>query len=254
MTPCQRASLLGDVPHGFFGRAGGVSLPPFATLNGGPGSGDAADAVAENRSRIAAALGQSALVTAYQTHSATAVAVDAPFETGAAPRADALITDRPGFAIGVLAADCVPILFAGRRFVGAAHAGWRGSLGGIIGATVDLLADAGEDRGALRVAIGPCLRREAFEVGDDLIAAVLAAYPDARGLFVPAATPGKALYDHVGFVRSRLFDAGIAAPHVADVGGCTLSAPVAYFSYRGSLRAGEEDYGRNVSAIAVPGT
>lgn len=245
--PCRRSARLG-VPHGFFGRQGGVSAGAYDSLNCGPGSDDAPEAVAENRDRLRRTLGAKALVTAHQTHSATALFVDAPW-TDEAPKADALVTDRPGLAVGALAADCMTVLLEADGLVAAAHAGWRGSLAGILEATVVAMAEHGADRRRLACAFGPCLRFESFEVGDDLIEAVTAKHPYAERFFLPAPLRGKHLYDHVGFGRWRLEAAGVDPARIDDVGGNTLSRRDGYFSYRGSVRAGEPDYGRNLSAI-----
>lgn len=250
MSPPRRRSARLAAPHGFFGRQGGVSAGAYDSLNCGPGSDDAPEAVAENRDRVRRTLGAEALVTAHQVHSATALFVDAPW-TGDAPKADALVTDRPGLAVGALAADCMTVLFQADGVVAAAHAGWRGSLAGILEATVDALAERGADRSRIAVAFGPCLRFESFEVGDDLIGAVTAKHPDAERFFLPAPVRDKHLYDHVGFGRWRLEAAGVDPARIDDVGGNTLSRRDGYFSYRGSRVAGEPDYGRNLSAICL---
>nr|WP_246408669.1 polyphenol oxidase family protein [Parvularcula dongshanensis] len=240
-------------PHGFFGRQGGVSPAPYDSLNCGPGSHDDPAAVAENRDRVRVALGADALATAHQTHSATALFIDAPF-AGAPPHADALVTGTPGLAVGALAADCTPVLFHApkARLVAAAHAGWRGSLAGILEATVACLTANGAELAEIACAFGPCLRTESFEVGGDLVEEVTTAYPAAERFFVPARAPAKYLYDHVGFGRWRLEEAGLDAARIDDVGGNTLGRGSAYFSYRGSRRAGQADYGRNLSAIRLP--
>lgn len=249
-VPYRAVSGFGAV-HGFFGRAGGVSEGIHASLNCGPGSDDAPAAVAENRRRAAARLGAKTVVTAYQTHSIVAALVEHVPDGMIA--ADALVTKTPGCCIGVLAADCVPVLFSGPgSLVGAAHAGWRGSLAGILEATIALLAAEGGPPETLRAAIGPCLRAAHFEVGADLIEAVTGRYPDAARHFATTGAPGKALYDHVGFVSDRLVAAGIRPEAIADVGGDTLGAPTDWFSYRASRHRGDPDYGRNLSAIVAP--
>ena len=251
MTPPHRRSVRLGAPHGFFGRQGGVSDGAYDSLNCGPGSDDAPEAVAQNRDRVRRALGAEALVTAHQVHSARAVFVDAPW-TGDAPEADALVTDRPGLAVGALAADCMTVLFQTRGLVAAAHAGWRGSLAGVLEATVTAMTEHGADRARIGCAFGPCLRFESFEVGDDLIEAVTAKHPEADRFFLPAAKRGKHLYDHAAFGRWRLESAGIDPTRIDDVGGNTLSRRDGCFSYRGARAAGEADYGRNLSAICPP--
>ena len=249
--PPRRRSARLTSPHGFFGRQGGVSPTPYDTLNCGPGSDDDPAAVAENRDRVREAIGAAALVTAHQVHSPTALFVEEPWN-GPAPHADALVTGTPGLAVGAIAADCMTVLFEAPGLVAAAHAGWRGSLAGILEATVDAMSAHGADRSRMACAFGPCLRFESFEVGDDLIEAVTTTYPDAERFFLPAKAPGKHLYDHVGFGRWRLEAAGVASARIDDVGGDTLSRRDGYFSYRGSRRAGQPDYGRNLSAICLP--
>lgn len=254
MTPkLQQSTQLMAFSHGFFGRDGGVSSGIYRSLNTGPGSLDKPDAIRTNRARVQQTLEAEYLVTGYQTHSDIALFVDAPWPKGEdIPEADALVTTTPGLAIGVMTADCVPVLFGAPGLIAAAHAGWKGSLGGIIEATVKLIKSKKVKPKDLCVAIGPCLRAPAFEVGDDLIEQVVGKYPAAERFFTPAPQQGKAIYDHVGFVRWRLEKSGIPAAQIDDVGGCTLSAPDTYFSYRASRYANEPDYGRNLSVIALP--
>ena len=253
MTPPRRRSARLAVPHGFFGRGGGVSAAPYDSLNAGPGSGDDPAAVAENRDRVRRAVGADALLTAHQTHSADALFVGGPW-SGDAPKADALATGTPGLAVGALAADCTPVLFYAEDagLVAAAHAGWRGSLRGILEATVALLAKHGADPARLACAIGPHLRFESFEVGDDLIEEATAKHREADRFFLPAPARGKHLYDHTAYCRWRLAEAGMDPARIDDVGGNTLSRGDGLFSYRYNRRAGEPDYGRNVSAISLP--
>lgn len=248
--PALVSTLIG-VPHGFFGRAGGVSSAPFDTLNASLTSGDAEDAVEQNRDRVARALGAAQVLTARQVHSARAVLVSEPFAAAERPEADALVTRVPGLAIGALAADCVPVLIEGPGLVAAIHAGWRGSLAGIVGSTVELLAREGAARTDLRAAIGPCLRRGSFEVRADLVDRVVARHPDAERHFTGCA-PGQWLYDHVAFIVDRLLEAGLPREGIDDVGGDTLSESQRFFSYRGAQRAGLRSFGHNISAIALP--
>ena len=252
IPPAQRSPLLGPIPHGFFGRPGGVSQGIYASLNTGPGSNDDPAAVTENRQLVQTTLGANALVSVHQIHSPTAIFVEAPFSPAPAPQADAMVTDRPGLAIGVMAADCTPVLFSSGTLVAAAHAGWRGSLDGILEATVALMVEHGAAVDTIHCAIGPCLRAPAFEVEQDLIDAVCAKYPTADRFFTPGAKPDKFIYDHVAFVRWRLETSGILIDHIDDVGGCPLSQPDLYFSYRHSRQIGAPDYGRNLSVIMRP--
>ncbi len=240
------------VRHGFFSRAGGVSGGVYASLNTGPGSGDDPVAVAENRSRCAMAVsvGENHLLTNYQVHSATVVTVDHPWET-APPEADGLVTKTPGLALGVLAADCMPWLFLdpGARIVGAAHAGWRGALAGVLENTVEAMEALGADRARIRAAVGPCMRQHNFEIGLELVDAFTQKHPAAEGFFAPGAGDEKRQLDLVGFGAWRLREVGVQT--IDDVNVCTLAESERYFSYRGSKRAGAPNYGRNLSAIAL---
>lgn len=250
IPPHERAHLLCTAHHGFFGRDGGVSTGIYMSLNCGPGSSDTPEHVKENRHRVCSRLEADHLITAYQTHSASAAYINAlPAET---VHADALVTDTPGLAVGVLSADCVPVLFQYGSLVGAAHAGWRGSLDGILEATVSLMVEKGAKPDGISAGIGPCLRAPAFEVSEDLIDQVMHKYPEAERFFEPKKTPGKAVYDHVGFVQWRLQECGLNIDLIEDVGGCTLTSSDRWFSYRASRAKGEADYGRNISAIAAP--
>lgn len=248
--PFLKSDLLSAYGHGFFGRAGGVSEGIYTSLNCGPGSGDDPDAVGENRRRATNAAHGEMLLTAYQTHSAVAAYVDKIPDTPI--MADALVTDRPGLAIGALAADCTPVLFADGPLVGAAHAGWRGSLGGILEATIEVMVHHGAELSRLKAAIGPCLRAPLFEVQQDLIDLVTGKYPPADQFFTPSENAQKSIYDHLGFVRWRLTEAGLDPAQIDDVGGGTLSDPERWFSYRASRANNQDDYGRNLSIITAP--
>ncbi|MCQ8185025.1 peptidoglycan editing factor PgeF [Parvularcula maris] len=237
-------------PHGAFRREGGVSTGIYEGLNASYHSGDDRQAVDENRRRIREALGADHLIAAKQVHSAKVVIADALWKEEDRPEADAIVTTKPGLAVGVLTADCVPILFEAEGMVAAAHAGWRGSLLGIIGNTVDRMAKLGAERAAIRALIGAHLRGESFEVKEDLIEQVLAAYPDAERHFY--AKDGKTFYDHTGFVLDRLREAGIEESRIVDLGGDTLAEPDRYFSYRASQRRGEPKTGHNMTAICLP--
>ena len=245
--------------HGFFGRAGGVSTDFYASLNTGPGSNDDPASIAENRARCARALGTAParLLTLYQIHSAKTVVAEAPWPEGerpggAPPQADGLVTRTPGLAIGALAADCMPVLMidAHAGVIGAAHAGWRGALAGVLEATVAAMTRLGAAPARVVAAFGPCLRRENFEVGLDLVETFTAKYPSAEEFFHPDPNPQKRRLDLVGFGTWRLRSAGVVT--IDDVNRCTLGRPDEYFSYRASRRAGAPDYGRNLSAIALP--
>jgi purine-nucleoside/S-methyl-5'-thioadenosine phosphorylase / adenosine deaminase len=241
-----------NITHGFFGRAGGVSTGVYASLNTGAGSDDRAEDVKENRRRCATALGCDAdrLVTNYQIHSSEVVIIDAPW-SGAPAKADGLVTKTCGLALGVLAADCMAWLFADPEagVIGAAHAGWRGALAGILENTIAAMESLGAERGDIRTALGPCLRQPNFEVGLDLVDAFTEKFIDAETFFAPGKSTQKRQLDLAAFGAWRLRESGIK--HIDDLGLCTLAAPETYFSYRASQRAAETDYGRNLSAIAI---
>jgi len=241
----------GAVRHGFFTREGGISTGVYATLNAGIGSRDAPDNVRENRARMAAALRVPAdrLLTAYQVHSAEAVIVDRPWPLDERPRADAVVTNTPGLAVAITTADCGPILLAdaGARVIAAAHAGWRGALGGVLESAVAAMQRCGARRDRIIAAIGPMIRQPSYEVGPDLIAA-FSGPTDAR-FFTPAERAGHAFFDLAGYIASRLHAAGIA--HVNDLDACTYADDKRFFSYRRSVHRKEDDYGRHISAIAL---
>jgi polyphenol oxidase len=244
---------LAGLRHGFFNRHGGVSDGPYATLNGGLGSRDHAASVAANRVRMAQALGvrPHALLTAYQTHSPDVVIVDNPWSADARPHADAIVTHAPGLAIGVTTADCGPILLAdpAARVIGAAHAGWRGALAGIVDSTVTAMKSLGAQPERIYAALGPMIRQQNYEVGPDLITRFAAEDAANERFFAPAARKSHAVFDLAGYIRSRLLRAGIE--QVEDLALCTYGDAAQFFSFRRSTHLGESDYGRHVSAIAL---
>jgi polyphenol oxidase len=244
---------LAGIRHAFFTRAGGVSTGFYESLNGGTGSSDVAANVAENRARMAAALGvePSYLLTAYQIHSPDVVVVEAPWTPENRPRADAIVTRMVGLAIGVTTADCGPVLFAEprARVIGAAHAGWRGALTGVVESTVAAMERLGARRDQIRAAIGPMIRQSNYEVGPDLIARFHADDAQSQRFFTPAARDGHALFDLAGYVAARLKRMGLR--EVEDLGLCTYADPSRFFSYRRTTHRAEADYGRHISAIAL---
>jgi polyphenol oxidase len=246
---------LPGISHAFFTREGGVSGGFYASLNGGLGSDDHAEDVAENRARMAAALGVEPrrLITAYQIHSPQVVVAETPWAPEARPRADAIVTRMPDLAIGVSTADCGPILLADAqaRVIGAAHAGWRGALTGVVEATVAAMERLGATRSQIRTALGPMIRQRNYEVGPDLIDRFAAEDPASKPFFVAAARDGHALFDLAGYAAARLRRAGIA--HIEDTGLCTYADPAQFFSYRRATHRAEGDYGRHVNAIALAG-
>jgi polyphenol oxidase len=243
----------GVVRHGFFTRQGGVSEGLYASLNCGFGSGDAAEQVAENRGLALRRLDLPAdrLVTCRQCHGVQAVAVDHVWPRESAPRADALVTAHPAIALGILTADCAPVLFLDpvARVIGAAHAGWRGAFAGILEATIEAMERLGAQRRRLRAGIGPCIGRASYEVGPEFEAQFAAADRGNRDFFVPAARSGHFLFDLAGYVARRLTGLGVAA--VASTGDDTVADPARFFSYRRARLAGEASYGRLLSAIAL---
>ncbi len=253
MITAQSLSAQPRLRHGFFTRQGGVSGGVYRSLNCGPGSGDDPDHVAANRARALKELGGdgSALVTAHQIHSAEAVVVEAPWTPAQAPRADGLVTARPGIALGVLAADCVPVLFAdaANRVIGAAHAGWKGALGGILEATVEAMAGLGADTAAITAAVGPCIGFESYEVGPEFRATFLAAAAANEVFFGPSTRPGHFQFDLAGYVFSRLSGMGLGLAE--SVPGDTCADETRFFSYRRATHRGEADYGRALSAIML---
>jgi hypothetical protein len=239
--------------HGFFGRAGGVSTGVFASLNAGLGAGDAVDAVAENRARCARRLevAPERLVTLHQIHSARCVIVEDAWPTTDRPAADAMASARPGVALGILAADCMPFLFvdAAAGVVGAAHAGWRGALAGVLEETIAAMTSLGARPHRIEAALGPCLRQANFEVGRDVLEAFTDKHAAAADFFAPGRAADKRQLDLAAFGRWRLAESGV--DRLDDLGLCTLAEPERFFSYRASRRAGAADYGRNLSAVAL---
>ena len=245
-------AALGRVRHGFFTREGGVSGGVFASLNCGFGSGDAIGKVAENRRRAMGRLGVAAdaLATLYQVHSAEVVTVDQPFAQGAAPRADALVTRTPGLALGILTADCAPVLFADARagVAGAAHAGWRGALSGVTEATIAAMERLGARRADIAAAIGPCIAQESYEVGPEFRQTFLSA-DAANDRFFSAGRGDRFQFDLPGYVAHRLAAAGIGT--VGRIAADTCAESELYFSYRRVTLDGGKDYGRDLSAVAL---
>ncbi len=252
-VPFATAAVLAGTRHGFAGRTGGVSTGIFASLNTGLGSRDDPAAVAENRRRAAAAVAPGArLATVHQVHSATVVVADRAFADGgnlaARPPADGLVTADPGIVLGVLAADCAPVLFSevAAGVVGAAHAGWKGALYGVLPATVAAKEALGARRERIAAAVGPCIAQASYEVQDGYAAPFLAADP-AFDRFFRAGRAGHRHFDLEGFVAAQLAAAGVR--RVECLGIDTYAGD--HFSYRRSVHAGEPDYGRNLSLIAL---
>jgi len=247
-------SALPRLRHGFFNREGGVSQGIYAALNGGTGSNDDPEKVAENRRRMARQMGVALehLLTAFQVHSADVAVASSPWDTASRPRADAIVTRTEGLAIGITAADCGPILFAdpNARVIGAAHAGWKGALTGIVESTVGAMESLGADRTNIVAAIGPLIRQHSYEVGNEFVERFIESDAENSLFFVPATREGHAMFDLAGFIRSRLENAGVLI--IDDIGIDTYSDP-RFFSYRRSVHRKEADYGRHIHAIVLEG-
>jgi polyphenol oxidase len=243
------------IRHAFFTREGGVTAGLYSSLNCGFGSGDAAEKVAENRARAMAALdlAPDRLVTCHQVHSPDVVTVAAPWRREDNPRADALVTNCRGIALGILTADCVPVLFADADagVIGAAHAGWKGALGGVVAATVAAMARLGAAPGRMRAAIGPCIAQRSYEVGPEFPAPFLAEDSGNGDFFAPARRAGHFMFDIAGYVERRLIAAGVGAIQRAPCD--TVAEETRFFSYRRACLKGEKDFGNGLSAIVLEG-
>lgn len=246
-------TAMDGIAHGFSSRLGGVSGGIYASLNCGTGSRDEAANVIENRARIAGILGAAPgnLITLYQKHTNTALVVGKPFARGETPEADAMVTAVPGLAIGVLTADCAPVLFCDphARIVGAAHAGWRGALSGIVEETVGAMTGLGATPERIRAVVGPAISQAAYEVGQDYRDRFMAEDPDSAAFFDTGEGTGEPHFDLPGYVAARLARAGVGT--IDDLGLCTYSDESRLFSYRRSQHHREDDYGRQISAILL---
>ena len=249
------SSLLAAAPgirHAFFTREGGVSNGIYASLNGGIGSSDDPAHVAENRKRMAETIGVPAshFLTLFQIHSPDVVVATEPWKAAERPRADAMVTKVPGLALGASAADCGPILFAdaSAHVIGAAHAGWKGALTGVLESTIAAMEKLGADRGRITAAIGPLIRQRSYEVGAEFVTRFTDADATNARFFVSSKRDGHAMFDLAGFIRGRLETAGILM--IDDVDVDTYSDE-RFFSYRRTTHAKEPDYGRHVHAIVL---
>lgn len=244
------SDALQPLQHGFFTRKGGASSGIFDGLNCGLGSSDQAEIVKINRARVAEAMDvpREALITVHQVHSADVVTVEGPLED--APRADAMVTDRPGLALGILTADCQPVLFADAEagVVGGAHAGWRGALDGVLDATLDAMEALGAQRGRIHAVIGPSISQRAYEVGPEFIEDFLADDPENTRFFA-SGRGDRYQFDLPAYGVHRLRRAGVGLAEWTR--HCTYSEPERFFSYRRSVHLEEADYGRLISAIRL---
>lgn len=247
-----RAAALGGVPHGFLARRGGVSTGAMASLDMGRRGQPPTPELIENHHRaIAAVAPGSAIVTLYQIHSAKAVIITEPHDDHLRPHADAMVTNRPGLLLGILTADCAPVLFVDSTagVIGAAHAGWKGAIGGVTDATIAAMEQLGADRNRIAAAIGPCIARASYEV-DDGFAARFAADDPANERFFSPGKPGHHQFDLEAYVAHRLAAAGIKT--VEMLGMDTYSHEERFFSFRRATHRGEPDYGRQISLIGLP--
>ena len=250
----QAGSLVSDdVFHGFFTRKGGVSAGLYASLNCGAGSDDGLLQVVENKEIVREAVGAEHLVTLYQVHSAECLVLDAPLE-GDAPEADAMVTDTPGLALGVLTADCAPVLFYGEKadgmpVVGAAHAGWGGAFNGVLAAAVEKMQGLGAELSSIRAAIGPCIAQSSYEVTYEFAERFMEQDEGNESFFKAAQKDGHLMFDLPGYCAARLAQLGVR--HVELLDKDTYSDEENFFSYRRKTHRDEADYGRQISVISI---
>ncbi|MCW3476037.1 peptidoglycan editing factor PgeF [Limobrevibacterium gyesilva] len=241
------------VRHGFFTRRGGVSEGPFASLNCSLSGQDSRDNVLANRALAARSLGAdpACMVGLTQVHGTEAVPVETPWAPGAGPRADAAVTDRPGLALGIVTADCAPVLFADATagVVGAAHAGWRGAVAGVLEATLAAMAALGADPARVVAAVGPCIGQDSYEVAADLRDAVLARDPGDARFFAAGRRPERWQFDLAGYCAARLRAAGAGTVTVSGLD--TLAEEARFFSHRRRTLAGGGPIGHQISVIVL---
>jgi len=243
--------LLSTIPyirHGFFGREGGVSNGLYSDLNCGYGSGDDLEKVKVNRLRVSEKIGaKDEFLTCYQIHSAKVITLKAPWEKP--EEADAIVTDQPQLAIGILTADCLPVLFADKKkkVIGAAHAGWKGAIGGVLEATINAMKALGASD--ITATIGPAIQQDSYEVGAEFYERFLQEDVQNTQYFKPSAKPGHHMFDLPSYAKARLVSAGIANVSVLDYDTCSLEQQ--FFSFRRATTRGEKVYGRQVAAIVM---
>lgn len=257
LYPLQADSLsrAAGVRHGFFTRAGGASEGLYRGLNCGSGSKDNQEHISENRRRVAEWFGVEppALVTLYQVHSADVVTVTESWDRPDAPKADAMVTNRPGVALGILTADCGPLLFADEQagVIGAAHAGWKGAQGGVAENTIREMEKLGASRDRITVALGPCIAQASYEVGPEFQEGFIELDPDNGRFFKPSRRHGHFMFDLPGYTEATVRACGVAG--FVWLGLDTRADETLFFSYRRATLEGEPDYGRQISAIALEG-
>ncbi len=249
----SEALKLQGISHGFFTRRVGVSSGIFSSLNCGLGSGDDRGLVLQNRALVAQALDVKAdhLLSAYQVHSADALVVTGPWMSDERPRVDALVTRTRGLALGILTADCGPVLFADVRagVIGAAHAGWKGALTGVTARTLEAMEAEGADRRHITAVVGPMISQTAYEVGPEFPARFIEADDKSRRFFVASGRAGHSMFDLPGYLENRLKTEGVG--EVVNLSLCTFSDEERFFSYRRTTHRNEKDYGRLISAISL---
>jgi YfiH family protein len=247
-----RAVCLGELPHGFLGRRGGVSTGELAGLNVGHGSNDDRSAIDENRRRaISAIMGRAELATVHQVHSAEAVVVEHAWRHADRPHADAMVADGPGVLLGILTADCAPVLLADAEagVIGAAHAGWRGALAGVTDSTIAAMEKLGARRDHIHAAVGPCIAQPSYEVDQGFRVRFLDDDRDNQRFFVDGPA-GKPHFDLEAYVVHRLIAAGVGEVEALNLD--TYGDEDRFYSFRRATHRGEADYGRQVSLIGLP--
>lgn len=251
VSPLLEGLAASGIRHGYFTRTGGVSEGIYKGLNTGTGSADDPAKVQENRSRVASWMGvdSNSLLTAYQVHSPDVLIVREPF-TGPRPKVDALVTDTPGIAVGASSADCGPILFADReaRVIGAAHAGWKGALTGVLENTIEAMISLGAKRESIRASLGPSISQPNYEVGPEFVDRFIEQDRDNAAYFSMSANAGHSMFDLNAYTVDRLKKAGVQADALYL---CTYADDALFFSYRRSTHRQEPDYGRHISAIVL---
>jgi YfiH family protein len=250
---CHRLGALSPkLAHGFFTREGGKSSGIYRGLNTGLGSHDDREAVLANRALVSAHLGADStfLATPHQVHSSDVLHVREPWSEGSRPVADAVVTDVPGLAIGVLTADCGPVLFSSAEgaVIGAAHAGWKGATGGILENTVVAMESLGAARGTIIATLGPTISQANYEVGPEFVERMVTLDVANARYLVSSGKPGHAFFDLPAYILARLAAAGVEARWT---GQCTYADPARFFSYRRTTHKGEPDYGRQISAMMI---
>ncbi|GHB30475.1 laccase domain protein [Pseudovibrio japonicus] len=255
MIKVPELEAMQHIAHGFFTREGGVSSGIYKGLNVGIGSNDTREDVLENRRRVASSMGTTPeqLVTLYQIHSAKVLSVSRPFTQEDDKRADAVVTNTPGLAIGILTADCGPILFADpdNGVIGAAHSGWKGAMDGILPNTVEAMQKLGADPANITAVMGPMISQNAYEVGPEFTHRFLERSQDNQRFFVPSPKPEHSMFDLPAFIKAQLDKLGLK--NIIDLELCTYADEDRFFSYRRTTHNNEPDYGRQISTIMLTG-